>query len=114
MEVFQPSVALTVANTSSTQQFQTFQQGEEIKSSGSFLESFKIYCIHRLSVVVDNQVAYNRKWKIRITQHSCESPEAAPEGCLQYLTGISGRVSNGTKGLILNQLCIFYIVSNWL
>jgi len=48
----------------------------------------------RLSVVVDNQVAFSRQWKIRITQYTCDSVERAPEGCLQYLTGISGNVSS--------------------
>ena len=48
----------------------------------------------RLSVVVDNQVAFTRSWRIRITQHTCDSPESAPEGCLQYLTGISGNISS--------------------
>ena len=45
----------------------------------------------RLSVVVDNQVAYSRQWKIRITQYTCDSVDRAPEGCLQYITGISGQ-----------------------
>ena len=45
----------------------------------------------RLSVVVDNQVAFSRQWRIRITQYTCDSVERAPEGCLQYLTGISGK-----------------------
>lgn len=33
-------------------------------------------------------------WRIRITQHTCDAPESAPEGCLQYLTGISGNISS--------------------
>jgi len=49
----------------------------------------------RLSIVVDTQVTGTpREWRIRITQYECSSPSAAPEGCLQYFTGISGQVSS--------------------
>ena len=36
----------------------------------------------------------SRSWRIKITQYSCSSPALAPEGCLQYFTGISGNVSS--------------------
>ena len=39
-------------------------------------------------------MSFARSWKIRITQHACDSPDTAPEGCLQYITGISGNVSS--------------------
>ena len=49
----------------------------------------------RLSVVVDTQMAgVNREWQIKILQYECDSPALAPEGCLQYFTGISGNVSS--------------------
>lgn len=49
----------------------------------------------RLSVVVDTQnTDINREWKIKVTQYECDSPALAPEGCLQYYTGISGNVSS--------------------
>eukprot|EP00090_Calanus_glacialis_P042171 TRINITY_DN74889_c0_g1_i1.p1 TRINITY_DN74889_c0_g1~~TRINITY_DN74889_c0_g1_i1.p1 ORF type:complete len:203 (+),score=44.16 TRINITY_DN74889_c0_g1_i1:126-734(+) len=35
-----------------------------------------------------------RQWKIKITQFSCSGMSIAPEGCLQYFTGISGNVSS--------------------
>lgn len=56
----------------------------------------------RLSVVVDNQVALSRQWKIRITQYTCDSVERAPEGCLQYITGISGQSHLSTVTEITN------------
>ena len=36
----------------------------------------------------------NREWKIKVIQYECDSPSLAPEGCLQYFTGISGNVSS--------------------
>merc|ERR1711879_478639 len=33
-------------------------------------------------------------WRIRVDQYECDSPVLAPEGCLQYFTGIAGNVSS--------------------
>ena len=49
----------------------------------------------RLSVVADTQLTgVNREWRIKVLQYECDSPALAPEGCLQYFTGISGNVSS--------------------
>jgi len=57
----------------------------------------------RLSVVVDTQMAgVDREWKIKVLQYECDSPALAPEGCLQYFTGISGNVSSFNWGTMDN------------
>ncbi|XP_023335615.1 uncharacterized protein LOC111706897 [Eurytemora carolleeae] len=72
----------------------------------------------RLSIVVDNQVAISggagltRRWRIKISQFSCFSPALAPEGCLQYYTGISGNVSSFNWKLTDNSMGVTSTVSN--
>jgi hypothetical protein len=46
----------------------------------------------------------SRSWRIRITQLSCDSPGRAPEGCLQYYTGIAGNVASFNWKLTDNAL----------
>ena len=36
----------------------------------------------------------SREWDIKVTQYSCSDMEGGPDGCLQYFTGTSGRVSS--------------------
>ena len=49
----------------------------------------------RLSVVLDNSVTSSTSsWRIKVLQYNCDSPVLAPEGCLQYFTGVSGNVSS--------------------
>ena len=49
----------------------------------------------RLSVVLDTSVTSSTpSWRIKVLQYSCDSPVLAPEGCLQYFTGVSGTVSS--------------------
>ena len=50
----------------------------------------------RLSVVLstDTGASSSRSWRVKVLQYSCDSPVLAPEGCLQYYTGISGNVSS--------------------
>ena len=50
----------------------------------------------RLSVVLSTDTASSssRSWRVKVLQYSCDSPVLAPEGCLQYYTGISGNVSS--------------------
>merc|ERR1712018_361885 len=33
-----------------------------------------------------------RQWEIKVTQVPCYSPARQPDGCLQYHTGIAGRI----------------------
>lgn len=35
-------------------------------------------------------VQVGASWRIKISQIECDSQRRAPEGCLQYLTGVSG------------------------
>lgn len=50
----------------------------------------------RLSVVTDQRagVSSSASWRIRVDQYECDSPVLAPEGCLQYYTGIVGNVTS--------------------
>ena len=51
----------------------------------------------RLSVVTDQRAGSSSSvtaWRIRVDQFECDSPVLAPEGCLQYYTGIVGNVSS--------------------
>ena len=36
----------------------------------------------------------HRDWRIKIIQHECFSPMIAPDGCLQYHTKVSGKVTS--------------------
>lgn len=49
-----------------------------------------------LSVVLDADTVKTNtlKWRMKVTQFSCDSPTRAPYGCLQYYTGVSGSVSS--------------------
>jgi len=60
----------------------------------------------RLSIVTGSQdvAALTRKWRIQILQYECNHPAIAPEGCLQYYTGISGNVSSFNWKLEDNRL----------
>jgi len=59
----------------------------------------------RLSVVVDTMMtAVTRSWRIKISQFACSSPSLAPEGCLQYYTGISGNISSFNWKLTDNNM----------
>jgi len=60
----------------------------------------------RLSIVTGSTdtVTLTRKWKIQIIQYECDSPSIAPEGCLQYYTGITGNVSSFNWKLMDNRL----------
>ena len=43
----------------------------------------------------DNPVySWLRSWHLKILQYECGSPMIAPDGCLQYHTGVSGEVSS--------------------
>ena len=51
----------------------------------------------RLSIVTDQSLTTatsTAAWRIRVDQYECDSPVLAPEGCLQYFTGIVGNVSS--------------------
>ena len=50
----------------------------------------------RLSVVLDSDTvtSSSTSWRMKVLQYSCDSPVLAPEGCLQFFTGISGSVSS--------------------
>ena len=50
----------------------------------------------RLSIVTDQSTTSSATsaWRIKILQYECDSPMLAPDGCLQYYTGISGNVSS--------------------
>ena len=50
----------------------------------------------RLSIVteVTAGMASSTTWRIRVDQFECDSQVLAPEGCLQYYTGIAGNVSS--------------------
>ncbi|KAF4518763.1 hypothetical protein B566_EDAN006167 [Ephemera danica] len=50
----------------------------------------------QLTIVTSSTVTFARKWDILVTQH--EISEAAPMGCLQYYTGVSGSVSSFNFG----------------
>ena len=44
------------------------------------------FCFHILDL--------EKSWQIRILQFECGSPMIAPDGCLQYHTGVFGNVSS--------------------
>ena len=51
----------------------------------------------RLSIVTDQSLTTATSSvarRIRVDQYECDSPVLAPEGCLQYFTGIAGNVSS--------------------
>ena len=46
----------------------------------------------------------SRSWRIKVTQYACDSPGRAPEGCLQYFSGINGNVTSFNWKLTDNAL----------
>lgn len=42
--------------------------------------------------VITSGAAYPRTWRIRVTQIPCQSISKADQGCLQFHTGVYGRV----------------------
>lgn len=42
--------------------------------------------------IITSGTSFPRIWRIRVTQILCGSISAAPQGCLQYHTGINGKV----------------------
>ena len=42
--------------------------------------------------VVTSGPSYPRTWNIRVMQIECEASYRAPDGCLQFFTGVSGTV----------------------
>ncbi|XP_026315427.1 uncharacterized protein LOC113226857 [Hyposmocoma kahamanoa] len=41
---------------------------------------------------------FSRRWNIKFTQLGCDCPGIAPNGCLQYYTGVSGTISSFNYG----------------
>lgn len=44
--------------------------------------------------IITSGVSFPRIWRIRITQIHCGSISRAPQGCLQYHTGINGKIKS--------------------
>lgn len=44
--------------------------------------------------IITSGASFPRIWRIRVTQIHCGSVSSAPQGCLQYNTGINGRVKS--------------------
>ena len=44
--------------------------------------------------VITSGPTFPRTWRIRVTQIPCSSVAKADQGCLQYFTGVNGRVKS--------------------
>ncbi|XP_032778287.2 uncharacterized protein LOC116917041 [Daphnia magna] len=57
--------------------------------------------------VVTSGTGFARQWRIKMTQMNCDSIGRAPNGCLQYYTGVSGTIRSfnydGTSGRQLSN-----------
>jgi len=51
------------------------------------------------------QGVFGRKWRIKTTRIECTNPSRAPEGCLQFFTGIGGQFTSFNK-LDVNPILI--------
>ncbi|XP_026727910.1 uncharacterized protein LOC113494008 [Trichoplusia ni] len=47
---------------------------------------------------------FSRRWNLRLTQLGCDCPGLAPNGCLQYYTGITGTINSFNYGTAANTL----------
>lgn len=50
--------------------------------------------------IITSGASFPRIWKIKVTQITCGSISSAPQGCLQYHTGINGRVKSFNYNVI--------------
>lgn len=44
--------------------------------------------------IITSGISFPRTWRIRVSQISCSSISRSTQGCLQYYTGINGRVKS--------------------
>lgn len=50
--------------------------------------------MHKIQQVITSGPTFPRTWRIRVTQIPCGSISKADQGCLQWFTGVSGRVKS--------------------
>ncbi|XP_046977174.1 uncharacterized protein LOC124543148 [Vanessa cardui] len=55
-----------------------------------------------ISVTATLATTFTRRWNIRLTQLGCDCPGLAPNGCLQYYTGITGTITSFNYGTAAN------------
>ncbi|XP_039763573.1 uncharacterized protein LOC120636252 [Pararge aegeria] len=55
-----------------------------------------------ITVTATLATTFTRRWNIRLTQLGCDCPGIAPNGCLQYYTGVSGTIRGFNYGTAAN------------
>ncbi|XP_030031849.2 uncharacterized protein LOC115448536 [Manduca sexta] len=55
-----------------------------------------------ISITATLATTFARRWNIRLTQLGCDCPGIAPNGCLQYYTGIMGTINGFNYGTAAN------------
>ncbi|XP_072931070.1 uncharacterized protein [Epargyreus clarus] len=55
-----------------------------------------------ISITATLATTFSRRWNIKLTQLGCDCPGIAPNGCLQYYTGITGTITSFNYGTAAN------------
>ncbi|CAG9558262.1 unnamed protein product [Danaus chrysippus] len=55
-----------------------------------------------ITVTATLATTFSRRWNIQLTQLGCDCPGIAPNGCLQYYTGMTGTINSFNYGTAAN------------
>ncbi|KOB68973.1 Uncharacterized protein OBRU01_17471, partial [Operophtera brumata] len=55
-----------------------------------------------VTVTATLATTFSRRWNVKLTQLGCDCPGVAPNGCLQYYTGITGTIPSFNYGTAAN------------
>ncbi|XP_048005808.1 uncharacterized protein LOC125241387 [Leguminivora glycinivorella] len=55
-----------------------------------------------VTVTATPSTTFSRRWNIKLTQIACDCPGLAPNGCLQYYTGVTGTITSFNYGTAAN------------
>uniref|UniRef100_A0A1E1WFY2 CUB domain-containing protein n=2 Tax=Pectinophora gossypiella TaxID=13191 RepID=A0A1E1WFY2_PECGO len=55
-----------------------------------------------ITVTATLATTFSRRWNIKLTQLGCDCPGIAPNGCLQYYTGLTGTIRSFNYGTAAN------------
>ncbi|XP_061705519.1 uncharacterized protein LOC133516539 [Cydia pomonella] len=55
-----------------------------------------------VTITATSSTTFSRRWNVKLTQIACDCPGLAPNGCLQYYTGVTGTISSFNYGTAAN------------
>ncbi|CAG4929456.1 unnamed protein product [Parnassius apollo] len=55
-----------------------------------------------ITVTATSATTFSRRWNLRLIQLGCDCPGIAPNGCLQYYTGVTGTINSFNYGTTSN------------